>query len=123
MTVGRDLTAEGSVLVLANLPDVRTDAEGTNVEFRIVVNDVPLGFANSGSCTRHYGAEGTTCPAINLHGVAHLGKPAGTNISDLRATVQYRIQTGGNMFIGTVSPRSPPAPRPVTVRSWIYEGL
>ena len=112
MTVGRDLTAEGSVLVLANLPDVRTDAEGTNVEFRIVVNDVPLGFANSGSCTRHYGAEGTTCPAINLHGVAHLGKPAGTNISDLRATVQYRIQTGGNMFIGTVSPRSPPAPPP-----------
>jgi len=121
MTVARDLTKEGSILVLANLPDVRTDSEETNVEFRIVVNSVPVGFANSGSCTRFYGPTGTTCPAINLHGVAHNITPAGTNTSDLHATVQYRIQTGGNMSICTVSPPPPPSrppPPPPYVFGW-----
>ena len=127
MTVGRDLSKGGSVLVLANLPDVRTSAEEINVEFRIVVNDVPVGFANSGSCWRHYGPEGTTCPAINLHGVAHNIAPAGTNMSDLHATVQYRIHntggsTGGNMFIGTRSPPPPPSlppPPPPLKFGWV----
>ena len=43
MSFDRDIDSEGSVLVLASLPDVRTDAEETNVEFRIVVNNVPVG--------------------------------------------------------------------------------
>ena len=104
MSFDRDIDSEGSVLVLASLPDVRTDAEETNVEFRIVVNNVPVGYANSGSCWRHYSLNTTTCPAINLHGVALNVVPAkenGTNTSDVHATVQYKILTGGGMFIGT----------------------
>ena len=85
MSFDRDIDSEGSVLVLANLPDVRTDSEDTNVEFRIVVNGDPVGYANSGSCWRHYSLNTTTCPAINLHGVALNVVPAkenGTNTSD-----------------------------------------
>ena len=68
MSFDRDINSDGSVLVLASLPDVRTDAEETNVEFRIVVNEVPVGFANSGGCD-----PGRSCSTISLHGLAKEG--------------------------------------------------
>ena len=105
MTVGRDLSKGGSVLVLANLPDVRTSAEEINVEFRIVVNDVPVGFANSGGCD-----SGQSCSAISMHGLATEQTPAYRHwdstpstyypLGDFNASVQYRVQSAQTVFFG-----------------------
>ena len=106
LNVSRDASTPGSVLVLANLPAVRTGTADVNVEFRIVVNGLPVGFANSGGCD-----SGQSCSAISLHGLAtdlspashrHWESSASTYypLGDFNASVQYRVQSAQTVYFG-----------------------
>ena len=131
MNVSKDLSVPGSVLVMASLPAVRTGIADINVEFRIVVNGVAVGHANSGGCS-----PGTACPAISIHGLAYnLG--AGHRhwessaaryypLGDFNARVQYRVQSGSTVYFGhpwTLHPRQLtaflPAEEEKTSVSWV----
>ena len=109
LNISRDDSAAGSALVLANLPAVRTGAADVNVEFRIVVNEVPVGFANSGGCD-----PGRSCSTISLHGLAkdlsrHWDSTPSTNypLGDFNASVQYRVQSAKTVYFGWPQATSP----------------
>ena len=100
LNISRADSTAGAAVVLANLPTVRTGAADVNVEFRIVVNDVPVGFANSGGCE-------SGCPAISLHGLAkdlsqHWDSTPYRNypLGDFNASVQYRVQSAETVYFG-----------------------
>ena len=105
LNLSRDASTPGSVLVLANLPAVRTGTADVNVEFRIVVNGFPVGFANSGGCD-----SGQSCSAISMHGLATEQTPAYRHwdstpstyypLGDFNASVQYRVQSAQTVFFG-----------------------
>jgi hypothetical protein len=102
LNIRRDDSAAGSALVLAKLPDVWTDAGDVNVEFRIVVDGAPVGFANSGGCD-----PGQPCPAISLHGLAtqlsqHWDPAPSTYypLGDFNASVQYRVPSADTVYFG-----------------------
>ena len=105
LKINRDGSTPGSVLVLANLPAVRTGTADVNVEFRIVVNGFPVGFANSGGCD-----PGQSCSAISMHGLATEQTPAYRHwegvdstyypLGDFNASVQYRVQSAQTVYFG-----------------------
>ena len=114
LNFSRDASTPGSVVVLANLPAVRTGTADINVEFRIVVNDLPVGFANSGGCS-----PGQSCSAISMHGLATDQSPAYRHwegegvrgplgmgpstyypLGDFNASVQYRVQSAQTVYFG-----------------------
>ena len=103
LNISRDNSTAGSALVLTNLPDVFTGAVDVNVEFRIVVNGVPVGFANSGGCDRG----GPSCPAVYMHGLAtdlsqHWDSTPSTYypLGDFNASVQYRVPSADTVYFG-----------------------
>jgi hypothetical protein len=118
MALSRDLSGgewgsnqAGSLLVLANLPAVRTEAADTNVQFRIVVNGQVVGRANSAGCPE------TACAAISFHGVAQNLSSTGpaANDPDAEVSVQYRVPSGGTVLFGQPEPGSAAArPRQLT---------
>ena len=102
LNISRADSTAGAAVVLANLPTVRTDAADINVEFRIVVNEVPVGFANSGGCD-----PGRSCSTISLHGLAkdlsqHWDSTPYRNypLGDFNASVQYRVQSAKTVYFG-----------------------
>ena len=105
LNFSRDASTPGSVVVLANLPAVRIGTADINVEFRIVVNGLPVGFANSGGCS-----PGQTCSAISMHGLATDQSPAYRHwdstpsryypLGDFNASVQYRVQSAQTVYFG-----------------------